>query len=80
MKNYLFDFKQDAHIENEPYLTDGIIPVCFRDLIPEINNTGYLTHSVYYYPAKFIPQVVKYCIKNFSKRNDIITFVTKSQT
>ena len=72
MKNYLFDFEQDALIENEPYLNNGIIPVCFRDLIPEINNTGYLTHSVYYYPAKFIPQVVKYCIKNFSKINDII--------
>ncbi len=31
-----------------PYL------VSFRELVPEIVSTSYLTHSIYYYPAKFI--------------------------
>ncbi|MBM3202976.1 site-specific DNA-methyltransferase [Candidatus Woesearchaeota archaeon] len=44
--------------------------VSFRDLVPEITDTGYLTHSIYYYPAKFIPHVVKYCIENFTKQDD----------
>ena len=42
--------------------------VSFRDLVPEIVSTSYLTHSIYYYPAKFIPQVVKYCIDNYTKK------------
>ncbi|GAB4481263.1 MAG: hypothetical protein OHK0057_35730 [Thermoflexibacter sp.] len=46
--------------------------VSFRDLVPEIVSTSYLTHSIYYYPAKFIPQVVKYCIDNYTKKNDWI--------
>lgn len=46
--------------------------VSFRDLVPEIASTSYLTHSIYYYPAKFIPQVVKYCIDNYTQRNDWI--------
>lgn len=46
--------------------------VSFRDLVPEIVSTSYLTHSVYYYPAKFIPQVVKYCIDNYTQPNDWI--------
>jgi len=49
-----------------PYL------VSFRELVPEIVSTSYLTHSIYYYPAKFIPQVVKYCIDNYTKENDWI--------
>lgn len=44
----------------------------FRELIPEISDTGYLTHSIHYYPAKFIPQAVKYCILNFTKEGDIV--------
>jgi DNA modification methylase len=52
--------------KNSPFL------VSFRDLVPEITSTTYLTHSIYYYPAKFIPQVVKYCIDNYTKKNDWI--------
>lgn len=40
--------------------------------MPEITDTSYLTHSIYYYPAKFIPHVVKYCILNYSKENDFV--------
>jgi len=46
--------------------------VSFRDLVPEITDTdtSYLTHSIYYYPAKFIPHVVKYCITRYTKQDD----------
>lgn len=42
--------------------------VSFRELVPEITST----HFVYYYPAKFIPQVVRYCIDNYTQQNDWI--------
>jgi DNA modification methylase len=48
------------------------VKVSFRDIIPEIRTTTYLTHSIYYYPAKFIPQVVRFCIKEFTKPGDWI--------
>ena len=44
--------------------------ISFRDLVPEIKDTGYLTHSIFYYPAKFIPQVVRYALKSFTKESD----------
>ena len=40
--------------------------ISFRDEIKEISNTNYLTHSLYFHPAKFIPQIVKYCLDNYS--------------
>lgn len=40
-------------------------PISFRNEIPEIENTGYLTHSVFFHPAKFIPQIVRYCLENY---------------
>ncbi|MBA4313447.1 MAG: hypothetical protein C0417_12560 [Chlorobiaceae bacterium] len=46
--------------------------VSFRDYFPEITDTGYLTHSIYYYPAKFIPHVVKYCIEEYTDKDDWI--------
>ena len=42
--------------------------VSFRDEVDEISNTSYLTHSLYYHPAKFIPQIVKYCLTKYTKR------------
>lgn len=57
---------QDGEHDFNPLL------VSFRELVPEIVSTSYLTHSIYYYPAKFIPQVVKYCIDNYTKENDWI--------
>ena len=51
--------------------TDGRIQlISFRELVPEIKDTGYLTHSIFYYPAKFIPQVVKYALESFTKEGD----------
>jgi DNA modification methylase len=42
--------------------------ISFRSLVPEIEDTTYLTHALYYYPAKFIPQVVRYCIREYSPK------------
>jgi DNA modification methylase len=39
-------------------------PVVFRDMYPV--STTYATHGIYYYPAKFIPHVVRYCIENYA--------------
>ena len=44
--------------------------ISFRDLVPEIKDTGYLTHSIFYYPAKFIPQVVRYALKSFTEEGN----------
>ena len=44
--------------------------ISFRELVPEIKDTGYLTHSIFYYPAKFIPQVVRYALKSFTYEGD----------
>ncbi len=55
----LLDFPR-AEITGQPE------PVSFRALIPEITDTNYLTHGLFYYPAKFIPQVVRYCIREFT--------------
>ena len=44
--------------------------ISFRELVPEIKDTGYLTHSIFYYPAKFIPQVVRYALESFTEEGD----------
>ena len=46
--------------------------VSFRELVPEINDTGYLTHNIFAYPAKFIPQVVRYAINTYTKEGNWI--------
>ena len=38
-----------------------------RNEIIEIESTRYATHKLYQYPASFIPQVIKYCIKDLPK-------------
>ena len=43
------------------------VEVSFRDLVPEIADTGYLTHSLFYYPARFIPQVPRFCLRAYTK-------------
>mgnify|MGYP001587685124 FL=1 len=46
--------------------------VSFRKEVPEISNTQYLTHSLYFHPAKFIPQIVRYCLDNYCKDKGIV--------
>jgi hypothetical protein len=42
--------------------------VSFRELVPEIPSTTHATFALYQYPAKFIPQVVAYVLKNYARR------------
>jgi len=42
-----------------------IVPVSFREIVKEIVDTTYLTHGIFYYPAKFIPHVPHYCVRRF---------------
>ena len=44
--------------------------ISFRELVPEIKDTGYLTHGIFYYPAKFIPHVVRYALESFTNEGD----------
>ncbi|MEK7112964.1 MAG: DNA methyltransferase, partial [Patescibacteria group bacterium] len=46
--------------------------ISFREEVAEISNTQYLTHSLYFHPAKFIPQIVKYCLDNYCKDKGIV--------
>ena len=53
-------------------VSDEVEFVSFRGLVPEIKDTGYLTHAIFAYPAKFIPQVVRYAINTYTKEGDWI--------
>jgi DNA modification methylase len=46
--------------------------ISFREEIKEIPNTQYLTHSLYFHPAKFIPQIVRYCLDNYCIKEGIV--------
>lgn len=46
--------------------------ISFRDEVSEIGSSQYLTHSLYYHPAKFIPQIVKYCLDKYCKEGGIV--------
>ena len=67
-------FSRDTEFETpaEKTASDGVEWVSFRDLVPEIDDTGYLTHAIYAYPAKFIPQIVRYAINTYTKERDWI--------
>lgn len=46
--------------------------ISLREEIRGISSTGYLTHSLFYHPAKFIPQFVRFCLKNYCKEGGVI--------
>ena len=46
--------------------------VSFRKKVNGIKNTTYLTHSLYYHPAKFIPQIVRYCLDEYCKKGGVV--------
>ncbi|MDD5013629.1 MAG: DNA methyltransferase [Atribacterota bacterium] len=46
--------------------------VSFRKKVNGIKSTTYLTHSLYYYPAKFIPQIVRYCLDEYCKKGGVV--------
>ena len=68
----LFPTDTEFETSEEETTPDGIEQVSFRELVPEISDTGYLTHAIYAYPAKFIPQIVRYAINTYTKEADWI--------
>lgn len=47
-------------------------PISFRNEVEGVDNTGYLTHSLYSYPAKFIPQIVRFCLTRYVKKGGCV--------
>lgn len=68
----LFLLSTELEDTSEVETSDDMELVSFRELVPEITDTGYLTHAIISYPAKFIPQVVRYAINTYTKENDWI--------
>ena len=68
----LFPIDTEFEVPKERTASDGVTLVSFRELVPEIVDTGYLTHAIVSYPAKFIPQVVRYAINTYTKEGDWI--------
>ena len=68
----LFPIDTASEVLPDDAASDGVELVSFRELVPEINDTGYLTHAIYAYPAKFIPQIVRYAINTYTKERDWI--------
>ncbi len=53
-------------------LVDTKFKVSFRRLVKSIPSTTYASHGMYYYPAKFIPQVVRWAIEEYTSPGDNI--------
>ena len=68
----LFPVDPASEVPPDDAASDGTELVSFRELVPEISDTGYLTHAIYAYPAKFIPQIVRYAINTYTKEADWI--------
>ena len=68
----LFPDEVKPHAPPQDTSPDETVLVSFRELVPEITDTGYLTHAIVSYPAKFIPQVVRYAINTYTKEDDWI--------
>ena len=66
----LFPIDTEFEVPIERATSDKIALVSFRELVPEITDTGYLTHAIVSYPAKFIPQVVRYAINTYTKEDE----------
>ncbi len=68
----LFPIDTEFEVSKKSSTSDKVDFVSFRELVPEITDTGYLTHAIVSYPAKFIPQVVRYAIDTYTKETDWI--------
>tara|TARA_B100000945_G_scaffold310408_1_gene302327 strand:+ start:6284 stop:7588 length:1305 start_codon:yes stop_codon:yes gene_type:complete len=44
----------------------------FRKSCPEIPNTTYLTHKIHSYPARFIPHIPRWFLKEYNTSGDLI--------
>ena len=66
----LFSIDGVEDVSKDDETDERIKLISFRELVPEIKDTGYLTHAIFYYPAKFIPHVVRYALESFTKEGD----------
>jgi hypothetical protein len=66
-KNKQLSLWFENETENVTDTSSGKISILFRNTIPEIPSTTYGTFAIYKYPAKFIPQVIAYVLKNYAK-------------
>jgi len=64
-----FDFLNQENNKTKPFLfnQNKTVTILFRNSISEIPSTTYGTFAIYKYPAKFIPQVIAFILKNYSK-------------
>lgn len=46
--------------------------ISFRKKVSEIKKSTYLTHSLYYHPAKFIPQIVRFCLDEYTRKGNVL--------
>jgi hypothetical protein len=60
--------QENSKIQSSLFNQNKKISILFRNSIPEIPYTTYGTFAIYKYPAKFIPQVVAFILKNYAKR------------
>lgn len=51
---------------------DTKLKISFRRLVKSVPSTTYASHGIYYYPAKFIPQVVRWAIERYTSPGDNI--------
>lgn len=62
--------EESEDVQEKAVLTNNSsnkVSILFRNTIPEIPSTTYGTFAIYKYPAKFIPQVIAYVLKNYAK-------------
>lgn len=70
----IVSLKEEVSLLEMPKKFEFPIPeiVSFREEVSDIPNSQYLTHSLYFHPAKFIPQIVRYCLDNYCKNKGVV--------
>ncbi|MHA1616903.1 MAG: DNA methyltransferase [Candidatus Njordarchaeales archaeon] len=53
-----------------PNQEEKYVHIIFRKIVSEIPSTTYATHGLYGYPAKFIPHVVRFVLRKYSREGD----------
>lgn len=61
--------KQKTLIDSRIKPNNNLVSISFRELVKEFPSTTYATFSIFKYPAKFIPQVVAFVLKDYAKPN-----------
>ncbi len=59
--------QEDNKIKSSLLNQNKKVTILFRNSISEIPSTTYGTFAIYKYPAKFIPQVIAFILKNYAK-------------